>query len=216
MLRVLLLTLAIVTGAPVDGASLGTEGVSLFARPLLHALWTSADVAAAGVALALSGVASDACVTLAIAACCALGAAAAAFIGNTLITALPCYTIALATSLLFAWLGWTEYCAWIDDSRPSLARLPAESLALRVAAPLALNNLAGGFGGVDPSDAQHPCAGAIGVLVITYVAMCAGHFVGSACFLHSPRDPRLGAASVFGVLAILPLLDVILSTSTLQ
>ena len=214
MLRVLLLTLAIVAGAPVGDASLGTESISLIARPLLHALWTSADVAAAGVALALSGVAPDAHVTLAIAACCALGAAAAAFIGSVVTTAVPSYAIALATSLLFAWLGLAEYRAWMDDSRPSLARLPAESLALRVAAPLALNNLAGGFGGVDPAGAHHPCAGAIGAFVTSCVAMYVGHCVGRACFLHAPGDPRLGAASVFGVMAMLPLLEIILSTSS--
>ena len=111
---------------------------------LVLAVSSSTDNFAVGLSVALAGSKLPTRVNLIIAICNAAGAMSSAAVGALLGQAAP--TLApLGSAVIFLYLAWEELSSWkAGESASPLARSAVDGMAWKLAAPMTLNNLAGG------------------------------------------------------------------------
>ena len=105
-------------------------------------LSSSSDNFAVGVSLGLSELSLPVRLNAIVAVANAAGALVATHGGQAIGSAVPTLAPALA-SLVFGYLAWDELGSWTrGESASPLAKLAAEGVAVRLAVPMTLNNLA--------------------------------------------------------------------------
>lgn len=111
---------------------------------LLLAFASSTDNFAVGLSLSLAGAELPMRVNMIVASCNAAGAWVSAALGSAIGPYAPTLAPAGAAAI-FAYLAWDELASWrAGESASPLARSAADGLAWKLAAPMTLNNLAGG------------------------------------------------------------------------
>ena len=178
------------------------------------ALSASSDNFAVGVSLGLSERSLPTRLNAVVAMANAAGALLATHGGQALGSAAPTLAPALA-SVAFWYLAWEELGSWLrGDPASPLTKLAAEGVAVRLAVPMTLNNvaggLAGGVAGVTPSVAFFLA------LVASFVAMLVGHSLGQVAGrrLAGRLDARLAAGIILIALALAQALEVVEAVRT--
>ena len=168
---------------------------------------SSTDNFAVGASVALSGSPHSVYVNGVIAVCNASAALVSAAFGTYLGDAAP--TVApMAAAAIFLYLAYEEVCSLIrgEDASP-LAQMAVSGLAWRLAVPMSINNLAGGIAsgvaGIGPLEAG------FWALVASYAMFRLGHYLGDNLgrFIEGCLDPRVLAATIFTIVAMLQLHD---------
>ena len=175
---------------------------------LALAFSSSTDNFAVGLSVALAGSRLPLRVNLVISACNAAGASVASRFGTFLSTSAPMLAPAAAATI-FAYLAREEWSSWRSGEVMSpLAHGATQSLMWKLALPMTLNNLAGGVASGVAGVGWY-VAGA-GALVASYIMMAGGFLLGQLAgpWLQQHVDPRLIAAAIFAIMALMQLRDV--------
>jgi putative Mn2+ efflux pump MntP len=226
---VILITMAALPGNAwvsddlVDSTSAALRGVGrqLRHKPILPSwslaallyISSSTDNFAVGASVALSGSPHSVYVNGVIAVCNASAALVSAAFGVYLGDAAP--TVApLAAAIIFLYLAYEEVRSLLqgEDASP-LAQMAVSGLAWRLAVPMSINNLAGGIaGGVVGIG---PLQAGFWALVASYAMFRLGHYVGDnlSRFIEGCLDPRVLAATIFTIVAMMQLHDAAASLS---
>jgi len=165
-------------------------------------LSSSSDNFAVGVSLGLSELSLPVRLNAIVAVANAAGALVATHGGQAIGSAVPTLAPALA-SLVFGYLAWDELGSWTrGESASPLAKLAAEGVAVRLAVPMTLNNLAGGLAGGVAGVA--PSIAFAMAFVASFVAMLGGHVLGRMAGrqLAGWLDARLASGVILTTLAL--------------